>query len=136
MKYLCTNNKDGRLIERSEHATFIEQNKLNIAAHPTLYKKQQTIVEHPYGILKRQWGFYYIMTKKTKKHASADVGLMFNVYNLRRIMKIVDKNVFKKFLEELGFLFFEKTTSPNKNKIIRMVPIFEESKTNYFFRVA
>ena len=46
------------------------------------------------------------------------------------------KNVFKKFLEELGFLFFEKITSPNKNKIIRMVPIFEESKTNYFFRVA
>ena len=76
------------------------------------------------------------MTKKTKKHASADVGLMFTAYNLRRIMNIVDRNVFKKFLEELGFLFFEKTTSPNKNKIIRMVPIFEESKTNYFFRVA
>jgi len=136
VKDLCTKNKDGRLIERSEHAPFIEQNKLNIEANPTLYKKRQAIVEHPYGILKRQWGFYYIMTKKTKKHASADVGLMFTAYNLRRIMNIVDKNVFKKFLEELGFLFFEKITSPNKNKIIRMVPIFEESKTNYFFRVA
>jgi len=136
VKDLCTKNKDGRLIERSEHAPFVEQNKLNIEANPTLYKKRQAIVEHPYGILKRQWGFYYIMTKKTKKHASADVGLMFTAYNLRRIMNIVDRNVFKKFLEELGFLFFEKTTSPNKNKIIRMVPIFEESKTNYFFRVA
>ena len=136
VKDLCTKNKDGRLIERSEHAPFIEQNKLNIEANPTLYKKRQAIVEHPYGILKRQWGFYYIMTKKTKKHASADVGLMFTAYNLRRIMNIVDRNVFKKFLEELGFLFFEKTTSPNKNKTIRMVPIFEESKTNYFFRVA
>jgi len=136
VKDLCTKNKDGRLIERSEHAPFIEQNKLNIEANPTLYKKRQAIVEHPYGILKRQWGFYYIMTKKTKKHASADVGLMFTAYNLRRIMNIVDRNVFKKFLEELGFLFFEKTTSPNKNKIIRMVPIFEESKTNYFFIVA
>ena len=136
VKDLCTKNKDGRLIERSEHTPFVEQNKLNIEANPTLYKKRQAIVEHPYGILKRQWGFYYIMTKKTKKHASADVGLMFTAYNLRRIMNIVDRNVFKKFLEELGFLFFEKTTSPNKNKIIRMVPIFEESKTNYFFRVA
>lgn len=136
VKDLCTKNKDGRLIERSEHAPFIEQNKLNIEANPTLYKKRQAIVEHPYGILKRQWGFYYIMTKKTKKHASADVGLMFTAYNLRRIMNIVDRNVFKKFLEELGFLFFEKTTSPNKNKIIRMVPIFEDAKINYFFRVA
>ena len=129
---MCNEN----LRTNSKHAPFIEQNKLNIEANPTLYKKRQAIVEHPYGILKRQWGFYYIMTKKTKKHASADVGLMFTAYNLRRIMNIVDRNLFKKFLEELGFLFFEKTTSPNKNKIIRMSPIFEVAKINYFFRVA
>lgn len=136
VKDLCTKNKDGRLIERSEHASFIEQNKLNIEANPTLYKKRQTIVEHPYGILKRQWGFYYIMTKKTKKHASADVGLMFTAYNLRRIMNIIDKNVFKKFLKELGLLFFEKITFTNENRIIRLTPIFEEAEINYFFRVA
>ena len=136
VKDLCTKNKDGRLIERSEHAPFIEQNKLNIEANPTLYKKRQAIVEHPYGILKRQWGFYYIMTKKTKKHASADVGLMFTAYNLRRIMNIIDKNVFKKFLKELGLLFFEKITFTNENRIIRLTPIFEEAQINYFFRVA
>ena len=136
VKDLCTKNKDGRLIERSEHAPFIEQNKLNIEANPTLYKKRQAIVEHPYGILKRQWGFYYIMTKKTKKHASADVGLMFTAYNLRRIMNIIDKNVFKKFLKELGLLFFEKNTFTNENRIIRLTPIFEEAEINYFFRVA
>ena len=113
-----------------------EQNKLNIKANPTLYKKRQAIVEHPYGILKRQWGFYYIMTKKTKKHASADVGLMFTAYNLRRIMNIIDKNVFKKFLKELGFLFFEKITFTNENRIIRLTPIFEEAEINYFFRVS
>lgn len=107
VKELCTKNKDGRLIERSEHAPYIEQNQKNITANSTLYKKRQAIVEHPYGILKRQWGFYYIMTKKTKKRASADVGMMFTAFNLRRIMNIVDKNVFKKFLEELAFLFQE-----------------------------
>ncbi len=104
---LCTKNKAGRLIERSEHAPFIEQNKLNIEANPTIYKKRQAIVEHPYGILKRQWGFYFIMTKKGLKRASADVGLMFTAFNLRRIINIVNKNVFKKFLEELAFLFSE-----------------------------
>lgn len=88
-------------------APFIEQNKLNIDANPTIYKKRQAIIEHTYGIIKRQWGFYYIMTKKSKKHASADVGLMFTAFNLRRIINIVDKNVFKKFLKELTFLFFE-----------------------------
>jgi hypothetical protein len=32
-----------------------------------------------YGVIKRQWGFYYIMTKKTIKHASADVGLILQL---------------------------------------------------------
>jgi hypothetical protein len=30
---------------------------------------RQAIVEHPYGVIKRQWDFYYIMTKKTIKRA-------------------------------------------------------------------
>ena len=47
VKDLCTKNKEGRLIERSQHAQFIEQNKLNIEANKELYKKRQAIVEHP-----------------------------------------------------------------------------------------
>ena len=41
-----------------------------------LYKRRQAIVEHPYGTLKRQWGFNYILTKIGMKRASADVGFM------------------------------------------------------------
>jgi len=81
---LCTKNIKGRLIERSEFAPYIEQNKQNIEASPQVYKKRQSIVEHPYGTIKRQWGFYYIITKKSIKRASADVGFMFIAYNLRR----------------------------------------------------
>lgn len=76
------------------------------------------------------------MTKKSKKHASADVGMMFTAYNLRRIINIVDKNVLKKFFEELAFLFFEKTIFSNENKVIRMIPFFENTKFNCFLRVA
>ena len=50
------------------------------------YAHRQAIVEHPYGIIKRQWGFNYIMTKKTIKRASADVGFIFISYNLRRLL--------------------------------------------------
>jgi len=109
VKDLCTKNKDGRLIERSEHAPFIEQNRLNIEANKHVYKQRQAIVEHPYGIIKRQWGFYYIITKKGIKRASADVGLMFTAFNLRRMMNIIDKNEFKKFLKELALIFSQKT---------------------------
>jgi hypothetical protein len=108
---LCTKNIKGRLIERSEFAPYIEQNKQNIEANPQLYKQRQRIVEHPYGTIKRQWGFYYIMTKKGIKRASADVGFMFIAYNLRRLMNIIDKNQFTKFLQELVFIFSVIMTS-------------------------
>lgn len=106
---LCTKNKKGRLLERSEYQPYIEQNKQNIEANKETYKKRQAIVEHPYGIIKRQWGFYYVSTKKGIKRASADVGFMFVAYNLRRLMNIIDKNSFKKFLQELVLLFLAKT---------------------------
>ncbi len=99
----CTKNKEGRQLERSEHQHYIDQNRLNMEANPKLYKKRQAIVEHPYGIIKRQWGFYYISTKRSIKRASADVGLMFVAYNFRRMMNIIDKKAFKKFLQELAF---------------------------------
>lgn len=105
---LCTKNKKGRLLERSEYQPYIEQNKKNIEANNNIYKKRQAIVEHPYGILKRQWGFYYITTKKGIQRAGADVGLMFTAYNLRRLINIIDKKLFTKFLQELYLLFFAK----------------------------
>lgn len=106
VKDLCTTNAKGRLIERSEFAPFIEQNKANIEANPETYKKRQAIVEHPYGVIKRQWGFYYIMTKKSIKRASADVGFMFTAFNLRRLINIIGKNEFKKYLEGLVLSYF------------------------------
>jgi hypothetical protein len=74
--FLNVPNGKSRLIERSEHADLIYQNKVRIENNYETYRRRQAIVEHPYGTIKRQWDFYYIMTKKTIKHASADVGLI------------------------------------------------------------
>lgn len=95
----CTKNKNGRLIERSEHMDLIQANKDRLNHQLNLYRKRQAIVEHPYGVIKRQWDFYYIMTKKTIAHATADVGLIFTAYNLRRIFNILDKNTLKTYLK-------------------------------------
>ena len=109
----CTRNKLGRLIERSEHQEAVEQNKWNIEQDPATYKKRQAIIEHTYGTIKRQWGFSYICTKRGLKRASADVGLMFTAYNLRRLMNIVDKKVLKHYFKELAALCFSKA-APRK----------------------
>lgn len=131
----CTKNKEGRLIERSEHAPYIEQNKRNIEANYSTYKRRQAIVEHPYGILKRQWGFYYIMTKKGKKRASADVGLMFTAYNLRRILNLIDPKILQKVLKELVLPFFEKHLLGRFIKAYFRPPFFLHTSPNFYYQV-
>jgi hypothetical protein len=98
--------KSGRFIERSEHMDLIDANKKRLQENMETYRKRQAIVEHPFGVIKRQWDFYYVMTKKTMNHASADVGLIFTCYNLRRVFNIIDQNLLKKFLRELAVAFF------------------------------
>jgi transposase len=115
----CTANKKGRLIERSEYQPYIEQNQINIAQQPQVYKKRQAIVEHNYGIIKRQWGYYYISTKQGIQRASADVGFMFTAYNLRRIFNLIDPklltNYLRKFVRYFLKLFVHKQPIFNQN---------------------
>ena len=102
----CTKSaENGKVIQRRKYAQNIQDNKTRIENNPTAYKKRQAIVEHPYGTIKRQWGFSYISTKKYKIRASADVGLMFVAYNIRRIMNIVGKNELRKYLGKVAFSF-------------------------------
>jgi len=101
VKDLCSKAKYGKGIQRSEYQEFVSQNKERIKSNKDYYRKRQAIVEHPYGTIKRQWGFSYILTKKYIKRAEADVGLMFVAYNLRRIMNIIDKDLLKAYLRTL-----------------------------------
>jgi hypothetical protein len=62
-------------------------------------------VEHPYGTIKRQWGFNYILTKKGMARAGSDVGFMFIAYNLRRIGNILTRDVLREYLKMLVSMF-------------------------------
>jgi transposase len=89
VKSSCTKSKSQRIIERHEFAEALEINKQNIENRPEIYAQRQAIVEHPFGTMKRGWGFDYIMTKKGISRASADVGFIFIAYNLKRIINIL-----------------------------------------------
>ena len=102
----CTTNKKGRLIERSEHMDLIDANKIRLQENPGLYRRRQAIVEHPFGVIKRQWDFYYIMTKRSIHHASADVGMIFTAYNLRRTFNILYKKPAQSLPKGIGLPFF------------------------------
>jgi transposase len=103
----CTRSKTARLIHRSEFAEYYEANRINFEEKERLYKRRQAIVEHPYGTLKRQWGFSYILTKKGISRASSDVGLMLVAYNLRRIVNILTPDRLKEYLRILISMFLD-----------------------------
>jgi len=105
VKGKCTKAKFGKGIQRSEYQHYINSNKERIEQHQDYYRRRQAIVEHPYGTIKRQWGFSYISTKKGKSRASADVGLMFTAYNLRRIFNILGRDAFVNYLKTTDFNF-------------------------------
>jgi len=89
LKSSCSTSIRGRIIERHEFAESLERNKRAQEERPEIYKQRQSIAEHPFGTMKRQWGFDHIMTKKTMKHALADVGFIFIAYNLRRLITLI-----------------------------------------------
>jgi hypothetical protein len=86
--HLCTVNKAGRLIERSEYAQAVDGNHKRIRQHKEIYLRRQQIVEHPFGTIKRWWGYSYTLMKGLKK-VSADLGLVYLCYNLKRVMNIL-----------------------------------------------
>jgi transposase len=119
----CTRSKTSRLIHRSEFAEYYEANRKAYQEKEHLYKRRQTIVEHPFGTIKRQWGFSYILTKKGIGRASSDVGFMFIAYNLRRIGNILTMNRLKEYLRILASLFFA-VMAFFRRKISRLVVLF------------
>lgn len=80
-------SSQGRTIERDKCEVYWEDNKARVEANPALYKQRKAIVEHPYGTIKRQWGYGYTLLKGKQK-VSGEFALIFLAYNLRRSMSI------------------------------------------------
>ncbi len=58
---------DKRIIQRSEFQDAVDINDNNIINNPQYYKRRQAICEHPFGSIKRQWGFTYTLLKGLQK---------------------------------------------------------------------
>ncbi|MDT0678647.1 transposase [Zunongwangia sp. F117] len=106
VRELCTTAKNGRVLARNIYTSVYQENKRNMEADPELYRQRQAIVEHPFGTIKRQWGFDHILPKKGRKRASADVGLIFTAYNLKRILNLLGKKAWNSLLETISLCNF------------------------------
>jgi hypothetical protein len=96
-KQLCTKNKRGRLLERSEHQEAVNRNNARFKDQFSLYKRRQEIIEHIFGTTKRAWGYTYTLLKGKEK-VEGEFSIIYTVYNLKRATTILG---FEKLLEAI-----------------------------------
>ena len=91
----CTINKSGRIIERTEYASYVSRNNDRVNNNPEYYRQRQQIIEHQFGTLKRHRHFDYTRMKGKEK-VLGEVYLAFTIYNLGRVVSILGFSEFMK----------------------------------------
>lgn len=89
-RHLCTGNKEGRMVKVTENFKEITEfrEKCNSEFGKLVLRKRKETVEHPFGTLKRNWGYKYFMQKGIEK-VQAEFSFITFIYNLRRVLNIV-----------------------------------------------
>jgi transposase len=88
VRNLCTTAVKGRVISRFEYQDAVDANNKRVKDNPEVYARRKCIAEHPYGTIKRSWGYTYTLLKGIKK-AGAEMSLIFTCYNIRRAISIL-----------------------------------------------
>jgi transposase len=88
LKKQCTRNKSNRTITREENEAVMEAMAARVAAHPEKMKLRKQLCEHPFGTLKRWFGYTYFLVKGLEK-VRCEWNLMTLAYNLKRVLNLV-----------------------------------------------
>jgi len=88
LKSQCTRNKANRTITREDHEALMEAMAERLRAQPEKFKLRKQLAEHPFGTIKRWFGYTHFLLKGLEK-VRAEWGLMTLAYNLKRVLKLV-----------------------------------------------
>ena len=86
-KNKCTSAKGGRAVTRLENEEIVEQVLENTLTQKTKYLKRGSIVEHPFGTIKRHFGYTYFLTRGLKS-VRIKASRICLAYNLKRLITI------------------------------------------------
>jgi len=100
-----------RVIQRSEFQNVIDINNNNIKQNPQYYKRRQAICEHPFGSIKRQWGYTYTLLKGLQK-VDGEMNLIMFCYNFMRTKNIMG---FEKMMQAI------QNWLPDYNKALGLI---------------
>lgn len=96
-RYYCTKNSKGRVIEISVNTEKMRKyfESLKSKNNKMKLSKRKEIVEHPFGTIKRNWGFTSFMQRGIKK-VEAEFNFICFIYNLKRVLNLVTiQNLFR-----------------------------------------
>jgi len=87
LKHQCT-KLPKRIVQRSEYQDAVDINDNNIKQNPHYYKRRQCICEHPFGSIKRHWGYTHTLVKGLQK-VNGEMNLIMFCYNFMRTKNIL-----------------------------------------------
>ena len=88
LKKQCTKAQKGRTISRNLAQPLLDEVDRRTRKNKQLYRQRQMIVEHPFGTIKRVWGYNCFLTRGLNS-VSAENKLHLLAYNLRRVINIL-----------------------------------------------
>lgn len=99
-KGVCTKSENGRMllvsVNQKEILDYIES--LKNKENSSFISKRKEIVEHPFGTIKRSFGYTYFLLRGMEK-VKGEFSLICFVYNLKRVLNIVGVNELMRALE-------------------------------------
>ena len=88
LKPQCTRNKANRTITREANEGLMEAMAARMAAQPEKFKLRKTLAEHPFGTIKRWFGYTHFLMKGLEK-VRTEWSLTTLAYNLKRVLNLV-----------------------------------------------
>ncbi len=81
-KSKCNNAKNGKVMSRDGFSDLSDIIIKRVEDNKKLYRQRQNLVEHPFGTLKRNMNFSYLLLRNFEK-VRGEISLAFFAYNLK-----------------------------------------------------
>jgi transposase len=90
-KHLCTQSKDGRTVKISLRKEDMDKfdEKVRSDLGRKIVSKRKELAEHPFGTMKRNFGFTYFLTK-SYENVKSEFSFTAFMYNFKRVLNILE----------------------------------------------
>jgi len=89
LRQRCHRSRGNRRISREANEQLMEQMAARMRAHPEKFKLRKQLAEHPFGTIKRNFGYDHFLLKGLEK-VRTEWSLITLAYNLKRVLNLVN----------------------------------------------